>query len=386
MASLLDPSARGRVILVGAGPGDPGLLTVRAVEALKAADVLVHDGLVDPRVLDLAPQAHRISVAKRRSKHTVPQDGINALIIAHVKTGAIVVRLKGGDPFIFGRGGEEVEAVRAAGLPVEVIPGVSAALGGAAEAMLPLTHRDWSSAVTFVAGQCKGLTDQDWSGLAGKGRTLVIYMGVATCPDIAEKLMRDGVAPDMPVAVLERATLAGSRAMRTLLADLGPMVEREKVQSPAIIVVGEVVALSTRRTSSPAGRGRPNSCTDSTCEIADRKRPAHGRRHLVDRLGLVAPRRRRRGRWRSGRGDRPCRGRRAPRQRPLCHRRDRHARGSAPRAYQGPYPRARPDRAPGPDAQTRRSQCRQLGDLRCINTTNMTTRSSPRASRNSAIR
>ena len=244
MASLLDPEARGRVILVGAGPGDPGLLTVRAVEALKSADVLVHDGLVDPRVLDLAPNAHRICVAKKRSKHTVPQDGINALIIAHVKTGAIVVRLKGGDPFIFGRGGEEVEAVRAAGLKVEVIPGVSAALGAAAEAMLPLTHRDWSSAVSFVAGQCKGLKDQDWSGLAGKGRTLVIYMGVATCPDIAEKLMADGVAPDMPVAVLERATLPGSRAIRTLLADLGPMVEREQVQSPAIIVVGEVVALS----------------------------------------------------------------------------------------------------------------------------------------------
>ena len=146
MASLLDPSARGRVILVGAGPGDPGLLTVRAVEALRQADVLVHDGLVDPRVLDLAPRAHRISVAKTRSKHTVPQDAINALIIAHVKTGAIVVRLKGGDPFIFGRGGEEVEAVRAAGLPVEVIPGISAALGAAAEFNLPLTHRDWSSA------------------------------------------------------------------------------------------------------------------------------------------------------------------------------------------------------------------------------------------------
>lgn len=244
MASLLDPQARGRVILVGAGPGDPDLLTVRAVAALRSADVLVHDGLVDPRVLDLAPNAHRISVAKKRSKHSVPQEGINALIIAHVRTGAIVVRLKGGDPFIFGRGGEEVEAVRAVGLPVEVIPGVSSALGAAAEAMLPLTHRDWSSAVSFVAGQCKGLKDQDWSGLAGKGRTLVIYMGVATCPDIAEKLMADGVAPDMPVAVLERATLPGSRALRTLLADLGPMVEREKVQSPAIIVVGEVVALS----------------------------------------------------------------------------------------------------------------------------------------------
>jgi len=245
MATLLDPHARGRVILVGAGPGDPGLLTVRAVEALKSADVVVHDGLIDPAVLDIAPaNAHRISVAKQRSKHTLSQDAINALIVAHVKAGSIVVRLKGGDPFIFGRGGEEVEAVRAAGLPVEVIPGVSAALGCAAEAMLPLTHRDHSSAVSFVAGQCKGLADQNWSGLAGKGRTLVIYMGVATCPDIADKLMADGVAPDMPVAVLERGTLVGHRAIKTLLADLGPMVEREKVQSPAIIVVGEVVELS----------------------------------------------------------------------------------------------------------------------------------------------
>ncbi|MBB3910277.1 uroporphyrinogen-III C-methyltransferase [Sphingomonas desiccabilis] len=245
MPTLLDPHARGRVILVGAGPGDPGLLTVRAVEALKSADVVVHDGLVDARVLDIAPaSAQRISVAKRRSRHTLPQESINALIVAHVKTGAIVVRLKGGDPFIFGRGGEEVEAVRAAGLPLEVVPGVSAALGCAAGAMLPLTHRDWSSAVSFVAGQCKGLTDQDWSGLAGKGRTLVIYMGVATADAIADKLMADGVAPDMPVAVLERGTLPGARALRTLLADLGPMVAREQVQSPAVIVVGEVVQLA----------------------------------------------------------------------------------------------------------------------------------------------
>ncbi len=225
--------------------GDPGLLTVRAVEALGTADVVVHDGLIDPRVLDLAPAtAQRISVAKQRARHTLPQESINALIVAHVKTGAIVVRLKGGDPFIFGRGGEEVEAVRAAGLPVEVIPGVSAALGCAAGAMLPLTHRDWSSAVSFVAGQCKGLSEQDWSGLAGQGRTLVIYMGVATADAIADKLMADGVAPDMPVAVLERGTYADARALRTLLADLGPMVAREAVKSPAVIVVGEVVQLA----------------------------------------------------------------------------------------------------------------------------------------------
>jgi len=245
MASLLDPDARGRVILVGAGPGDPGLLTLRAVEALRQADVVVHDGLIDPRVLEYAPAtAQRISVAKRRARHTLPQEAINALIIAHVKAGSIVVRLKGGDPFVFGRGGEEVEAVRAAGLKVEVIPGVSAALGCSAEAMLPLTHRDWSSAVSFVAGQCKGLTEQNWSGLAGRGRTLVIYMGVSCASPIADKLMAEGVAPDMPVAVLERGTLEGARALRTLLADLGGMVERENVVSPAIIVVGEVVLLS----------------------------------------------------------------------------------------------------------------------------------------------
>jgi len=245
MATLLDPHARGKVILVGAGPGDPGLLTLRAVEALKSADIIVHDGLIDPRVLDYAPaDAQRISVAKQRARHTLSQDAINALIVAHVKAGSIVVRLKGGDPFVFGRGGEEVEAVRAAGLKVEVVPGVSAALGCAAEAMLPLTHRDWSSAVSFVAGQCKGLSEQDWSGLAGRGRTLVIYMGVANCRGIADKLMADGVAPDMPVAVLERGTLPGARAIRTLLADLSDMMERERVKSPAIIVVGEVVLLS----------------------------------------------------------------------------------------------------------------------------------------------
>lgn len=250
MASLIDPTAlprehHGRVILVGAGPGDPDLLTVRAVAALKIADVVVHDGLIDPRVLDLAPAiARRVSVAKQRARHTLPQEAINALLVAEAKSGNIVVRVKGGDPFVFGRGGEEVETVRAAGLSVEVIPGVSAALGCAAEAMLPLTHRDHSSAVSFVAGQCKGLADQNWSGLAGHGRTLVIYMGVATATDIADKLIADGVAPDMPVAVLEKGTLPGHRAMKTLLADLGPMVTRERVQSPAIIVVGQVVELS----------------------------------------------------------------------------------------------------------------------------------------------
>ena len=237
--------APGVVHLVGAGPGDPDLLTIKALKALNAADVIVHDGLVSAEILDLVPShVQRINVAKRKSRHTLPQDDINQLLVALALDGLTVVRLKGGDPFIFGRGGEEAEELRDAGVPVVVVPGISAANGCAAEAMLPLTHRDHSSAVSFVAGQCKGLADQDWSGLAGKGRTLVIYMGVATAADIADKLMRDGVAPEMPVAVLERGTLDGHRAIRTLLADLGSMVERENVASPAIIVVGEVVDLS----------------------------------------------------------------------------------------------------------------------------------------------
>ena len=235
----------GKIYLVGAGPGDPELLTLKAARLIAVADVVVHDGLVDDAIMAMVnPDARLISVAKSRSNHSVPQDGINAILVAEAQAGNMVVRLKGGDPFIFGRGGEEAEACRAAGVAVEVVPGVSAALGCAAQAMLPLTHRDASSAVSFVAGQCKGLTDQDWSGLAGKGRTLVIYMGVATAEDITEKLIADGVSPDMPVAVLEKGTRAGARAMRTLLTDLGDMIAREDVQSPAIIVVGEVVLKS----------------------------------------------------------------------------------------------------------------------------------------------
>ncbi len=236
---------KSRVYLVGAGPGDPELLTLKAARLIGAADVIVHDGLVDDDIIAMCnPRARFISVAKQRSKHSVPQDGINDILIREARAGHMIVRLKGGDPFIFGRGGEEADACREAGILVEVVPGVSAAMGCAAQAMLPLTHRDHASAVSFVAGQCKGLTDQDWSGLAGKGRTLVIYMGVATAADITEKLIADGVSPDMPVAVLERGTRQGARAIRTLLTDLGDMMQREDIQSPAIIVVGDVVLKS----------------------------------------------------------------------------------------------------------------------------------------------
>jgi len=233
----------GTVFLVGAGPGDPDLLTLRAARLVMNATVVVHDGLVEPAILAMAPRSARmISVAKSRARHTVPQDGINDILIREARAGHDVVRLKGGDPFIFGRGGEEAEACRAAGVPVEVVPGISAANGAAAAAQIPLTHRDAASIVTFVAGQCKGLTEQDWSGLAGKGRTLVIYMGVATAEAISEKLMADGLAPDVPVAVIENATRPAMRVLRGPLAGLAALVAKNKVKSPALIVIGEVAA------------------------------------------------------------------------------------------------------------------------------------------------
>jgi uroporphyrin-III C-methyltransferase len=233
----------GTVYLVGAGPGDPDLLTLRAARLLARAELVVHDGLVDPAVLGLAgPKSKFVSVAKSRARHTLPQDAINALLVREARAGRDVVRLKGGDPFVFGRGGEEAEACRAAGVPVEVVPGVTSALGAAAAAQIALTHRDAASVVSFVAGQCKGLAEQDWAGLAGKGRTLVIYMGVKTAPDIAEKLMADGLAPEMPIAVIENACRPEMRVLRSALAGLPELVERERVKSPALIVIGEVTA------------------------------------------------------------------------------------------------------------------------------------------------
>jgi uroporphyrin-III C-methyltransferase len=233
----------GTVYLVGAGPGDPDLLTLRAARLLMHAQVVVHDGLVEPAVLAMAPRTARfVSVAKQRARHTMPQDEINALLVREALAGYDVIRLKGGDPFIFGRGGEEAEACHAAGVPVQVVPGVSAALGAAAAAQIPLTHRENASIVSFVAGQCKGLADQDWAGLAGVGRTLVIYMGVATAGMIAEKLMADGLAPDMPLAVIENASRPSMRVVRGALAGLAELVAREAVKSPALIVIGEVAA------------------------------------------------------------------------------------------------------------------------------------------------
>ena len=233
----------GTIYLVGAGPGEADLLTLRAARLIERAEIIVHDGLVDPSILAMArPEADLISVAKKRARHTMPQEDINQLLIREALKGRDVVRLKGGDPLIFGRGGEEAEDARAAGVPVEIVPGVSAANGAAAAAQIALTHRDASSIVSFVAGQCKGLSDQNWSGLAGKGRTLVIYMGIKTAPQIAEKLMADGLAPDVPVAVIENAARPSMRVVRGLLAGLPDLVAAKKVKSPALIIIGDVTA------------------------------------------------------------------------------------------------------------------------------------------------
>ncbi len=233
----------GTIYLVGAGPGDPDLLTLRAARLLENAELVVHDGLVSQEILNLAPQsAEFISVAKQRARHTLPQDEINLLLVREALKGRDVVRLKGGDPLIFGRGGEEAELARAHGVSVEIVPGISAANGAAAASQIALTHRDASSIVSFVAGQCKGLSHQDWSGLAGKGRTLVIYMGVKTAPQIAEKLMADGLAPDVPVAVIENAARAEMRVVRGLLAGLPELVTKNTIKSPALIVIGDVTA------------------------------------------------------------------------------------------------------------------------------------------------
>lgn len=248
---------RGTIHLVGAGPGNADLLTLRAARLIEQARVIVHDGLVDRSILAMAgPDAELINVAKRRAHHTLPQEDINALLVRIALAGEDVVRLKGGDPFIFGRGGEEAEAARAAGVPVRIVPGVSAANGAAAAAEIALTHRDASSIVSFVAGQCKGLAEQDWAGLAGPGRTLVIYMGVKTAPQIAEKLMADGLAPSTPLAIIENGARPEMRVLRGPLAALPDLVEREAVVSPALIVIGEVTARAIDG-SPDDGRDRP---------------------------------------------------------------------------------------------------------------------------------
>jgi uroporphyrin-III C-methyltransferase/precorrin-2 dehydrogenase/sirohydrochlorin ferrochelatase len=235
----------GEVALVGAGPGDPGLLTLRAVRALQNADVVLYDRLVAPEVLELARRdAERIYVGKAAGKAHVSQEEINELLVKLAQSGKRVCRLKGGDPFIFGRGGEELEALAAHGIRFEVVPGITAAAGCAAYAGIPLTHREYAQALTFVTGHCKGETDKvDWELLARPGQTAVFYMGLAHLDNIVRQLREHGVPAERSAAVIEHGTQAQQRVVTGTLQDLAVKVRAAGVESPALLIVGEVTRL-----------------------------------------------------------------------------------------------------------------------------------------------
>jgi len=237
---------QGIVHIVGAGPGDPELLTLKALRVLQDADVIIHDRLVPDAILDRARRdAHRLYVGKSRSHHSVPQDQIEQLMIEEARKGHRVVRLKGGDPFVFGRGGEELEAMRIAGIPVFVIPGVTAALACAASAGIPLTHRDHAQSVTFVTAQEKpGGVAPDWSRLAGPNQTLAIYMGAGRAGETAAALIAAGRSPATPVAIVENGSRPDERVITGALSDLGDLVARASLTGPALLFVGECAAFS----------------------------------------------------------------------------------------------------------------------------------------------
>lgn len=245
---------QGIVHIVGAGPGDPELLTLKALRVLQDADVIVHDRLVSDAVLDYARRdARRIYVGKARSDHSVPQRDIEGLLIEEARAGHRVVRLKGGDPFVFGRGGEELEAVRAAGVEVQVVPGISAAVGCAASAGIPLTHRDHAQAATLVTGQARpGAPDPDWGGLSAPENTLAVYMGVGTAGRIARSLLAAGRDPATPVAVVENGTLPTERVLKGELHELELLIEAFAVSGPAILYIGETAAFARGETLAEA--------------------------------------------------------------------------------------------------------------------------------------
>jgi uroporphyrin-III C-methyltransferase len=231
---------KGKVYLVGAGPGDPELLTLKALRVLKTADAVLHDDLVAPEILQLiSPSSQVHDVGKRCGKKKIQQEEINFLMIALADSGLQVVRLKSGDPMIFGRAGEEIESLRRAGIPYEIVPGVTSALGAAAAAEIPLTHRRASSALVFItAHQASGSEAADWNKLAGSGATLVIYMPGQKYSDVAAKLKSAGLAEDTPCAVISRATTAYQRTHRSTIADLH---RSPKLAAPTLLVVGDVV-------------------------------------------------------------------------------------------------------------------------------------------------
>tara|TARA_B100000929_G_scaffold199505_1_gene158414 strand:+ start:919 stop:1785 length:867 start_codon:yes stop_codon:yes gene_type:complete len=235
----------GSVSLVGAGPGDPELLTLRAWRRLCEAEVVLHDRLVSEEILALVPaSADRYYVGKARSDHSLPQQDINRSLVDWARQGKRVVRLKGGDPFIFGRGGEELETLVAEGVQVEVVPGITAASGCSAYAGIPLTHRDHAQSVRFITGHLKeGGCELDWRALASPGQTLVFYMGLGSLDYISQGLIGEGLSPDTPVALVEQGTTQRQRVHLSSLANLPKLNDRDIIRPPTLIIVGSVVSL-----------------------------------------------------------------------------------------------------------------------------------------------
>lgn len=244
-----DSGSRGGVALVGAGPGDPGLLTMHALRRLNEADVILHDRLVDSRVLDLARRdAWRIDVGKRvGGRHDATQQRIHALMLEHVRAGRRVVRLKGGDPFVFGRGGEEIEFLRAHDVAFEVVPGITAAIACAAYAGIPLTHREHANSLAVLTAHCRASTvAQDWAAAAGNAQTLAIYMGASQLDAVRDALLRHGRTADTPIALIENGSLPQQRVLTGTLTQLPALARQYTLRSPALLIVGEVAALASR--------------------------------------------------------------------------------------------------------------------------------------------